>query len=238
MQHLRSVEDLLDSLPPIRHSINPSFLRTDSTRYQALLIPIRHSPPLPDPFVLAHLGHIPIEVVSNILETRKKHPGVFVMKYRVCTSPQLAPSSHHRRRIPTVLDIALFYLLQHLRPDLRMAFLVLLNKLRLELHNLRNAPALVLRLRARRQRLRHRARPAMQGRGRRRGVNRRKSPEAVHAAQLLRKGALERWKSLFCDSGKAAGDEAALLCAGKNAGSIVYCDLGARTRTENVVQRE
>lgn len=50
-------------------------------------------------------------------------------------------------KVPTILDITLPYLLQHVRPDVGVNFLVFLIKLRLQLHNLSKSPTLVLGLR-------------------------------------------------------------------------------------------
>jgi hypothetical protein len=112
---LCQVENLLYGFPPARLA---SF-RACRALHEALLVAVGHFPPLSDLGVSCHSLHIPSIVVPDILEAGKK--------YTRCIVP---PNC-------VVADIAVPDLLQDLRPDFCVTFLVFCYVFRFESNNLR-----------------------------------------------------------------------------------------------------
>src|ERR1700722_9495514 len=81
-----------------------------------------------------------MESKSRPISLDRFHKGT---KGQSATSILSAPALHRKVAL-TVLDVAVLDLLQNLRPDIGVALLILLLAPRLQLHNLRKPPALVL----------------------------------------------------------------------------------------------
>lgn len=111
---------------------------------EAYLHPIRHRPPLAHFRVRAHLFHVSIVVIPNILECSEER-AIIIEEDRVCEllSPLPSPQSTHSRvKICcqlTVSDITILDLLEDLGPDARVAFFVGRHCGGLEVHDLGDA---------------------------------------------------------------------------------------------------
>lgn len=78
---------------------------------------------------------------ANLIPIKPSH--LFPAAKEAATRP---PTISNKKSELTILNITLLNLLQDLRPNLSMAFLVFLHTLRFELDDLRDATALVLQL--------------------------------------------------------------------------------------------